>query len=170
MFLIFALIDFGLIFGGYITMRSDVAAGARAASVNDVAYTGSATCTGGPNTATATMVCSIVSGIDPLVGASSNSLAVGICFITPGSTSDNCAAESSAGQSISQDVEVCAQANLKSTTGFTGIFVNGKTFSTSSRLMIEQPQPTGSTSYDAYNSSSLAVLYNGTAVTGMNCP
>jgi Flp pilus assembly protein TadG len=167
--LLFAMIDFGVIFGGYITMRNGVAAGARAASVNDYVVTGSPTCTGGPTTDTADMVCSIVSNMMPLAGVSMTSLSVGICFVTPGSSSTSCSSESTAGQSITQDVEVCAKGQLKSTTGFTGPFVNGKSVSASSRLLLEQPQPTGSTAYEAYNSSSTAVVYNGASVAGMNC-
>jgi hypothetical protein len=58
---------------------------------------------------------------------------------------------------------------MQSTTGLTSVFVSGSTVSTSSRLLVEEPQPSGATGYDSYNSTSTAVNYNGAAVPGMTC-
>jgi hypothetical protein len=58
---------------------------------------------------------------------------------------------------------------MQSVTGLTSIFVSGTTVSTSSRLLVEEPQPPGATAFQSYNSSSTQVSYNGQAVPGMTC-
>lgn len=165
------LLDFGLMFGGHITLERGVNAGARAASLN--ASTSPPNCTGGPNAYTAAMVCNVVSDIGTLMGVKTTSLVVGICFAPQGGalTSLICNAETSTsvGTSVYGDVEVCAQASLQSTTGFTAPFMNGKASGTSSRLTVEQPQPSAATNYDAYNAASPPVQYNGITVAGMGC-
>jgi len=160
-------IDFGLIFGGYLSMESGVASAARNVSLNAYQYNGSASCTqGGVNTPTADAVCNVVATLGSLTGLNSNTLSVGICFVAPGAT-PSCGGSSATGTSVSQDVEVCAQAAMQSVTGLTSIFVSGTTVSTSSRLLVEEPQPPGATAYQSYNSSSTHVDYNGQAVPGL---
>jgi hypothetical protein len=161
-------IDFGLIFGGYQSMENGVASAARAISLNEYQYGGSASCTGGPSALTADAVCKVVANLGSLEGINSNTLAVGICFVTPGST-PSCGGTSATGTSVLDDVEVCAQATLQSTTGLTSIFVSGTTASTSSRQLMEEPQPSGPTAFESYNSTSTAVNYNGRAIPGMTC-
>jgi hypothetical protein len=71
-----------------------------------------------------------------------------------------------------QDLEVCAQIAMESTTGLTSIFVSGTTVSSSSRLLMEEPQPSFQTAFQSYNandSASSAVNYNGNAIAGMTC-
>jgi Flp pilus assembly protein TadG len=165
--LLCAVIDFGLIFGGYMSMESGVASAARNISLNSYQFSG-ATCSGGPTVATADAVCSVVAAMGSLSGLDTSTLAVGICFVTPG-TSPSCTGSSAPGTSGSQDVEVCAQATMHSTTGLTSVFVSGSTVSTSSRQLMEEPQPSGTTAFDSYNASSAAVHYNGTAVAGLAC-
>jgi len=162
-------IDFGLIFGGYQTMESQVATAARAISVNQYQYNGSATCSqGGSLTPTAEAVCNVVATLGKLTGLDMSTLKVGICFVPPGAT-PSCSGADATGTSVVDDVKVCAQAVMQSTTGLTSVFVSGSTVSTSSRLLVEEPQPSGATGYDSYNSTSTAVDYNGAAVPGMNC-
>jgi len=166
--LLCGIIDFGLIFGGDMSMQSGVASSARAISLDNYQYSGSASCSGGPTAATANAVCKVVATLGPLIGLNTSTLSVGICFVTPGS-SPSCGGPSATGTSVSNDVEVCAQAALQSTTGLTSIFVSGSTASTSSRQLMEQPQPSGTTAFESYNSTSTQVTYNGTAIPGMTC-
>jgi Flp pilus assembly protein TadG len=169
-------LDFGLMFGGYTSMESGVASVTRELGLNQYQYSGSASCTGGPGTgaaqtATADAVCNVVESLGSLTGLNTGTLAVGICFVTPGST-PSCSGASAAAASDSNDVEVCAHAGLESTTGLTSIFVSGTTVTTSSRQLVEQPQPSGPTAFQSYNSSdssSTPVMYNGSAVTGLTC-
>jgi hypothetical protein len=73
--------------------------------------------------------------------------------------------------SVTDDVVVCAQAQMESVTGLTSIFVSGSTVYTSSRLLMEEPQPSNQTAFDSYNNAptSPTVYYNGTAVPGLTC-
>ena len=67
-------------------------------------------------------------------------------------------------------MEICAQATMQSTTGLTSVFVSGSTVSTSSRQLMEEPQPSGPTAFQSYNAStSPAVVYNGVTINGMTC-
>jgi Flp pilus assembly protein TadG len=161
-------IDFGLIFGGYMSMESGVSSVTRAISLDEYQYSGSASCTGGPTAATADAVCKVVASLGSLTGINSSTLSVGICFVTPGSN-PSCSGSSATGTSDSNDVEVCAQAVMESTTGLTSIFVSGTKVSTSSRLLMEEPQPSGATAFESYNSSSTRVNYNGSAIPGLTC-
>jgi Flp pilus assembly protein TadG len=165
--LLCAVIDFGLIFGGYMSMENGVAAAARNISLDAYQFSG-ATCSGGPTVATADAVCSVVASMGSLSGLNAGSLTVGICFVTPG-TSPSCSGSSAPGTSASDDVVVCAKATMQSTTGLTSVFVSGSTVSTSSRQLMEEPQPSGPTAFDSYNASSATVDYNGTPVGGLAC-
>jgi Flp pilus assembly protein TadG len=162
-------IDFGLIFDGYMSMESGVSSATRTISLDADQWSGPAnSCTGGPTTGTADAVCNIVASLGSLTGLNTSTLAVGICFVTPGS-SPSCGGSSAAGTSDSNDVEVCAQATMESTTGLTSVFVSGSTVSTSSRLLMEEPQPSGPTDFESYNATSTQVDYYGTAVPGLTC-
>jgi Flp pilus assembly protein TadG len=161
-------LDFGLIFGGYLSMESGVSSATRAISLDAYQYSGSASCSGGPTAATADAVCNIVASLGSLSGINTSTLSIGICFVTPGS-SPSCSGSSATGTSDTQDVEVCAQAAMESTTGLTSVFVSGSTVSTSSRLLMEEPQPSGATGFESYNATSTQVVYNGTTVPGLTC-
>jgi Flp pilus assembly protein TadG len=163
-------IDFGLIFGGYMTMESGLASATRAISLNQNEWSGPAnSCTNGPDTGTADAVCNVVATLGSLTGLKASTLAVGICFVTPGSSPSCGGTTPTTGTSDSQDVEVCAQAQMQSTTGLTSVFVSGSTVSTSSRLLLEEPQPPGPTAFENYNSTSTTVDFYGNAVPGLTC-
>jgi Flp pilus assembly protein TadG len=164
--LICGTIDFGLIFGGYQSMENGVASAARVISLDQV--TPSSSCTGGPTAATANAVCNVAASLGNLEGLNSNTLAVGICFVAPSAT-PSCSGTSAPGSSVAQDVEICAQATMQSTTGLTSVFVSGSTVSTTSRQLMEEPQPSGATAFQSYNSTSTSVVYNGVTVPGMTC-
>jgi Flp pilus assembly protein TadG len=131
--LLFGLIDFGLIFGSYITMRNGVESGARSATVNN--YTPPTTpnvCMGsGVSTATAEMVCTVMESIQNLQAITNSSIKVGIEFppLTSGTTPITVGS--------TQDVEICAQGQMKSVTGLTGFALNGKHMSASSTVRLE---------------------------------
>jgi Flp pilus assembly protein TadG len=181
--LLFALVDFGLVFSGYTTMRSGVSASARLASLDEYTYSGSATCSGGPNTDTEDMVCTTMSEMGKILAIVPGSIEVGICFTPYTGTggAGSCAAEGSSTtgtqstptSTLYYNVEICAQATMKSTTGLTAPFLNNKILSTTSTNRLELGLGSNGTVpvtlYDAYNSSSTSVTYNGTAVKGMNC-
>jgi hypothetical protein len=172
--LLCGIIDFGLMFGGDMTMQSGVASAARVISLDQ--YSSSASCSGGGPTgstgaATAEVVCNVVATIGSLAGVNTNTLAVGICFVTPGST-PSCGGTPVTGTSVSDDVQVCASAALESTTGLTSILVSGTTVYTSSRQLMEQPQPSSTTAFQSYNSTasgSTQVVYNGRTIPGLTC-
>ena len=161
-------LDFGLIFGGYSSMENGVASAARTLSLNAYQYSGSASCSGGATAATADAVCNVVANLGSLTGLDASSLAVGICFVAPGATL-SCGGAASTGTSVSNDVVVCARVAMQSTTGLTSVFVSGSTVSTSSRQLMEEPQPSGATAFQSYNSTSTQVDYSGKAVPGLTC-
>jgi Flp pilus assembly protein TadG len=190
--LLFAMVDFGMVFTGYTTMRGGVQSAARLASLDEYTYSGTATCTGGPNTATEDMVCTTMASIGKLLAISPGTVKVGICFTpyTSGAHGTSCATEGTAttGNQCTPttgggsnpttycNVEICAQATMKSTTGLTAPFLNNKTLSTTSTLRLELGLGTGTgpatTLFNAYNASdtgSSLVTYNGTAVNGIPC-
>jgi len=174
--LLFALVDFGMLFAGYTTMRGGVQSAARLASINQYSYTGSAPCSS--TDPTAQMVCTTMAIIGALPSANTNTIEVGICFISSG---DTCATSGTEGVSTTGnqctttgqycDVEICAQATIRSVTGITSPFLNGKTLSSSSIVRLELGAISSlATSYHAYNSSTPTVSYNGQTVNGLNCP
>ena len=169
--LLCGIIDFGLIFGGDMSMQSGVASAARGISLDAYQYSGTG-CSGGPSgaagVATAKAVCNVVATIGSLTGLNANTLSVGICFVTPGSAL-SCGGAPVTGTSVSDDVVVCAQAAMASTTGLTSIFVSGSTVSTSSRQLMEEPQPSGPTAFESYNSTTPHVNYQGRAIPGLTC-
>jgi Flp pilus assembly pilin Flp len=134
--LLFATIDFGMAFGGYLTMRNGVDAAARKASVNQV----------DPSCATATnpMICTIEKTVgSSFSGIESGTLQVNFSFPDSGGISGN-------GESGGDRITVCAQATLHSTTGLTAPFIDNKTIFASSTVRLEQnpgpwsDDPTGS--------------------------
>jgi Flp pilus assembly protein TadG len=153
--ILFGLIDFGFVFQGYNQMRNGVQAGARLASENNTSYSGATKCTGGPDSATMGLVCSILSSIGPLTGVSSTSLEVGIAFSAPPGDLNN---------PPSEDVTVCASGDLNSTSGLLAKPFLGEKMSSSSTILI-----TSSPVYSAYNSSTSPVYYGGVQVQGENC-
>lgn len=163
--LLCGVIDFGLIFGGYQSMESGVASSARALSLDNYQFSGTGC---GTTTPTGQAVCNIAASLGSLTGLNSSTLAVGICFVTPGSTL-SCGGTPAAGTSGTQDVVVCAKAAMQSTTGLTSVFVSGSYVSTSSRQLMEEPQPSGTTAFNSYNATSAAVTYNGVSVAGLTC-
>jgi len=181
--LLFALVDFGMVFSGYTTMRSGVSASARLASLNEYTYSGGATCSGGPNTDTEDLVCTTMSEMGKILAIVPGSIEVGICFTpyTGGSQGTSCAAEGNSTTGTQStpttttyyNVEICAQATMKSTTGLTAPFLNNKILATTSTNRLELGLGSNATvpvtAFNAYNSSSTSVSYNGTAVKGMNC-
>ena len=163
-------IDFGLIFNGDMEMQSGIAGATRQLALDNYQYTGTtALCTGGPTPATANAVCNVVASLGSMTGLNSSTLAVGICFAAPGA-SLSCAGSPQPGMSVTDDVVVCAQAQMESVTGLTSVFVSGSTVYTSSRLLMEEPQPSNQTAFDSYNATTTPqVSYNGTAVPGLTC-
>jgi len=151
--ILFALIDFGLIFNGYTTMRNGVQAGARLASVNNYAYTGTKLCNGGSTDPTSQMVCSVTSSIGSLYGVVPGSLHVGIALTSV----------TNAGQA-GQNVTVCATGTLNSTTGLLGKLLLGQTMKATSTLLVVQTP-----NYSSFGSGSSPVTYGSVAVGGMDC-
>lgn len=143
--LLLGMVDFGLIFGGYVTMRGGVEAGARMASVDN--YGTVSSCSG--TDPTSEMVCTVIARIGSLPGMTASSLQIGITVPT--------------GAVAGDDVTVCASAHLHSTTGLTAPFIDGRTASTSSTIRLEQNPQFGS-----FTSGS--VTFDGQKVTGMTCP
>lgn len=121
--LLFGFIDFGLIFGGFITLRSDVNAGARDASVDYV----SAACQSASNP----MLCQIEDQIGSLTGVNSSKLQVAV---TNDGTSD-------AVPTVNDPVKVCAVVPIVSETGMTSPFVNGDALHVTSVIRVEQTAP-----------------------------
>lgn len=143
--LLLGMVDFGLIFGGYVTMRGGVEAGARMASVDN--YGTATSCSA--SDPTSEMVCTVIARIGSLPGMTASSLQIGINV--------------PAGAVAGDDVTVCASAQLHSTTGLTAPFIDGRTASTSSTIRLEQnPQ------FSSFTSGS--VTFGGQTVTGMTCP
>lgn len=118
--LLFALIDFGLAFGGWTAMRSGVAAGARAASVDYV----------DPSCALASnpMICTVEKRIGSLVGTTGT---VAVSLALPKDSNGN------SGQ-VGDPVEVCATAALTSSTGLTAPFLDGRSIHSISEVRLEQ--------------------------------
>lgn len=117
--MLFSLIDFGLIFGGFNAMRSGVQAGARNASLDYVD-------SGCPGPYSNAMVCTVADRIGGLTGIKSGTLQVFVALPDGPSTK------------VGDPVEVCAYASMASSTGFTSPFIDGKRFSATSEVPIEQ--------------------------------
>lgn len=145
--LLLGMVDFGLIFGGYVTMRGGVEAGARMASVDN--YGTATSCSA--SDPTSEMVCTVIARIGSLPGMTASSLQIGINV--------------PAGAVAGDDVTVCASAQLHSTTGLTAPFIDGRTASTSSTIRLEHNPQFGS-----YGAGSTAVTSGTQTVTGMTCP
>ena len=118
--LLFSLIDFGLVFGGFMSLRNGVGSGARAASVSLV----DPSCT----TALSPMDCTVEKRIGTLVGTTGIPT-VTIAFLT--------GSDGSKGQ-VGDPVEVCAYATASSSTGITSPFLSGKVIHATSEVRLEQ--------------------------------
>jgi hypothetical protein len=116
--LLFALIDFGLAFGGFVTLRNGVSAGARLAAVDQV----DPSCVGASNP----MVCTIADHIGTLPGMEPGTLTIGIAFVPQ------------VGAIAGDEVEVCASAKLASSTGITAPILGGKAIHAESIERLEQ--------------------------------
>ncbi|HET9731331.1 MAG TPA: TadE family protein [Acidimicrobiales bacterium] len=146
MVMLMGMIDFGLVFGGYVSLRGGVQAGARLASVNNY-NTGDCS----SPSATTEMVCAIAARVGTnLPGATSSAIKVGI--------------DIGGGQPGVDDVLVCEQTGITSTTGLTSWILSGKTITSESRLRLEQAPDFGD-----FTSGS-TVSYGGKTITGMSCP
>lgn len=119
--MLFALIDFGLVFAGFITLRNGVGSGARAASVNYV----DPTCVTAPNP----MVCTIENRIGRLPGTKASTLTVTIALPV--------GSDGNSGQ-VGDPVQVCASADLQSSTGITAPFISGRAIHAVSEIRLEQ--------------------------------
>ncbi len=148
---LFAIVDFGLLFAGYTTMRAGVQAGARLASVDQyLPSSGSfqfpCTGTGGVDQRTADLVCLVAQRIGTTLGTDPGRLEIGVAV-------------------SATNVTVCASAPMKSTTGLTSPFLDGRSLATSSTIRIEQG-PTFS-SFLPGSDTSPSVVYGTSAVTGV---
>jgi Flp pilus assembly protein TadG len=121
--LLFGFIDFGLIFGGFITLRADVNAGARDASVDYV----SPACQAASNP----MLCQVQDQIGNLTGVDSSKIQVAI---TNDGTTDTA-------PTVNDPVEVCAVVPIVSETGITAPFVDGDALHVTSVIRVEQTGP-----------------------------
>lgn len=130
--LLFGLIDFGMVFGGYITLENQVNAAARAVAIGDI----SSSCTSAANPDLCTAVAHI--GSSPL-GMVPGSIEVAIEF----KNGDN--------MSAGAPVVVCVQGTLKSSTGITSPFLNGRLVYASSEVMLEQGAQAPATSTPPYS-------------------
>lgn len=145
--LLMAMIDFGVVFAGLITLRAGVEQGARLASVDDYATT--VPCSGtGP---TDELVCKIAARIGNLPGLATGELSVGISLPE--------------GSSAGDEVVVCASAPLGSLTGVAAAFLDHRTETTSSTLLLEQTPAFG-----GFDSTDPPVTAGSQVVTGMTCP
>lgn len=114
--LLFALIDFGLVFGGFITARAEVNAAARNIAVDELA-TG---CSG--QTA---FYCTAQSTVGSSLPGVAGTPDVAIAFPTSSPV-------------VGTPVAVCAQVTLESSTGFLGFLLNGRTVTVKSEVRLEQ--------------------------------
>jgi len=146
--LLMGMIDFGLVFGGFVSLRGGVEAGARLASVDNY-NTGD--CTGSGATAAQTeMVCAVAARVgSSVLGTTNQNVALGISI--------------GGGAVGTDDVVVCEQVHLKSSTGLTSFILSGKTLTSESRIRLEQAP-----SFTSFTSGS--VTYNGQTISGMTCP
>lgn len=116
--LLFGFIDFGLVFGGFISVQNEVNGAARAISINQL----SPGCSGSANPGLCTVEADI--STSPL-GVVSGSVKVALEFPD--------------GAALQNDrVIVCAQAALQSTTGLTSPILSGRSFYSSSEILLEQ--------------------------------
>jgi Flp pilus assembly protein TadG len=169
---LFAIVDFGMVFGGFTSMRSGVQSAARMASVNEYSnYSG--TC--GASDPTSQMVCTTVSAMGSLLSVQSGTVKVGICFLQSGVSCSSETSTLNGNQCISGvspttycQVIICAAGTVTSTTGLTAPFLNGRVISSASTVRLELGNGT-TTTYGAFNASSGSVSYNSVAVKGMNC-
>jgi Flp pilus assembly protein TadG len=169
---LFAIVDFGMVFGGFTSMRSGVQSAARMASVNEYSNF-SGTC--GATDPTSQMVCTTVSAMGSLLSVESGTVKVGICFLQSGvscssetSTLDGNQCISGVSPTTYCQVMICAAGTVHSTTGITSPFLNGRTISSTSTVRLELGNGS-TTTYGPFNASSSAVTYNSVSIKGMNC-
>lgn len=126
--LLFGLVDFGMVFGGFVSLENQVNAAARAVSINRLA----SSCVSAPDPALCTVEADI--GAAPL-GVVPGTVETAISFPSGGTTT------------AGSTVIVCARAELRSTTGITGPILAGRWVSAKSQVLLEQnasaPTPAG---------------------------
>src|SRR5579862_1240918 len=127
--LLFSMIDFGLIFQSFISMRNGVNAGARLAAVNGPMDSSCITQYPSPDY-NDQMLCTVKDRIGTLLAVSSSSIAVEIDVFSP--TSPSTLITSANSITAGDEVRVCAWGTMQSTTGLTAPFLNGKTMSATS--------------------------------------
>lgn len=141
-----AMIDFGFVFAGLITLRASVEQGARLASVDD--YATSAPCSG--TTPTAELICKIAARTGSLPGLSGNQLSLGIAMPD--------------GSAAGDEVVVCASTPLRSLTGIAAPFLDGRSETTSSTILLEQTP-----SFGTYQAGDAPVTAGTQVVSPMTC-
>ena len=137
--LLFGLIDFGLVFGGYIEVENQVGAAGRAVATNNIPSTCQPSASTGLPVSGSVLdaiyaqtneilpdLCTVyVTVSSSPLGVVAGSVSVAIDYINGGSETQGSPAV------------VCARAELKSTTGMTASFLNGRYFQSSSQVMLE---------------------------------
>ncbi len=132
--LLFGLIDFGLVFGGMITLDNAVNAAGRQAAISNL---------GNCTSATDPMVCAAQTDIGSLPGVVPGSLEVQVCFPSSTAVQGTCVSSTGApavnsSPQAGSPVLVCAQATVQSTTGVTAPFLSGRAIHAHSELLLEQ--------------------------------
>jgi len=123
--LVFGIIDFGTIFSDYHALRSGVRDGTRDAVVLNWGTTTSCAAQTGTSPAS-----NIICRVKEKTGLG-NTVKVGIW--APG------------GWQVGATLRICGQYPMKSTSGITSPFINGKAVTAKVEFRIEQPLPTGTT-------------------------
>lgn len=135
--LLFGLVDFGLVFGGYVSLENQVNAAARAVAIDRVA----SSCVSASDPALCTVEAAI--GSAPL-GVVPGSVETAIAFPDGGTTT--------AGSSVI----VCARAELHSATGISAPILNNRWVSTKSEVLLEQNASVPTPSAPSYSWSDVA--------------
>lgn len=125
--LLFGLIDFGMVFGGYITLENQVNGAARAIAVGRTA----------PPSSWPTG-CSSASAPTPDLCTAAADIGTSFLGVVPGSVKVEVNYVQDGTETQGSSLVVCAQANTKSTTGLTSPILNGRTIRASSKVLLEQ--------------------------------
>lgn len=132
--LIFGIIDFGITYNDYQALRSGVRDAARQAAVYNLTAVPTGGCaatnpsggTATTNTVKAQIICMVKSK-----SGLGNEVHVNVW--------------ASPSWDVGNTLQVCAQAKATSTTGITGVFLNGKVMTAKVEMRIEQALPSGTT-------------------------
>jgi Flp pilus assembly protein TadG len=121
--LLFGMIDFGIAFGDYLTLRSGVREGARKAAVNEISFTGTCRLNGTtvtPSTPEQKLACLTKSRI-----GISNQDDVRVAISVP------------AGANSGDTISICADVRLRSTTKITSPFLDGRRARSTTSIRME---------------------------------